>query len=39
VVAHEGDSYNLIESFVIHLPSVGQVGPGYEGKHPLLVFP
>ena len=35
-----GDSYSLIESFVVHLPSVGQVGPSYEGKHPLLVsFP
>ena len=30
----------LVESFVVHLPFVGQVGPGYEGKHPLLVsFP
>ena len=26
VVDHEGDS--LIESFVVHLPFVGQVGPG-----------
>ena len=40
VVAHEGDSYSLVESFVVHLPSVGQVGPSYKGKHPLLVsFP
>ena len=39
-VAHEGDSYSLIESFVVHLPSVGKVGSSYEGKHPLLVsFP
>ena len=38
VVDREGDS--LVESFVVHLPSVGQVGPGYYGKHPLLVsFP
>ena len=27
----------LIESFVVHLPFVGQIGPDYEGKHPLLV--
>ena len=40
MVAREGDSYSLIESSVVHLPFVGQVGPGYEGKHPLLVsFP
>ena len=40
VVAREGDSYSLIESSIVHLPFVGQVGPGYEGKHPLLVsFP
>ena len=40
VVTREGDSYNQVESFVVHLPSVGQVGPGYEGQHPLLVsFP
>ena len=37
MVAREGDSYSLVESFVFHLPFVG---PGYEGKHPLLVsFP
>ena len=35
VVNREGDS--LVESSVVHLPSVGQVGPGYEGKHPLQV--
>ena len=40
VVAREGDSYSLVESCVIHLLFVGQVGPSYEGKHPLLVsFP
>ena len=40
VVAHEGYSCSLVESFVVHLLSVGQVGPGCEGKHPLLVsFP
>ena len=27
----------LVESSVVHLVSVGQVGPGYEEKHPLLV--
>jgi hypothetical protein len=37
VVAHEDDSYSLVESFVVHLSFVGQVGPGYKGKHPLLV--
>ena len=37
VVAHEGDSYSLVESSVIHLSFVGQVGHGYYGKHPLLV--
>ena len=35
VVDHECDT--LIESFVVHLLSVGQVGPGYYRKHPLLV--
>ena len=40
MVANEGDSYSLVESFVVHLSFVGQVGPDYEGKHPLLVpFP
>ena len=40
MVAREGDSYSLIESFVVYLPFVGRVGPSYEGKHPLLVsFP
>jgi len=36
VVAREGDSYSLVESSVVHLPFVGQVGRGYYGKHPLL---
>jgi hypothetical protein len=31
MVDHEGDS--LVESFVVHLPSVGQVGRSYDGKH------
>ena len=40
VVAREGDSYSLVETSVVHLLSVGQVGPSYKGKHPLLVsFP
>ena len=40
VVAREGDSYSLIESSIVYLPFVGQVGPSYEGQHPLLVsFP
>ena len=30
VVDHGGDS--LVESFVVHLPSVGQVGPGCDGS-------
>jgi hypothetical protein len=38
VVAREGDSYSLIESFIVHLPLVGQVGPCYYRKHTLLVF-
>jgi hypothetical protein len=37
VVAREGDSYSLVESSVIHLLFVGQVGSGYEGKYSLLV--
>ena len=37
MVARVGDSYSLVEFFVVHLWFVGQVGPGYEGKHPLLV--
>ena len=40
MIAREGDSYSLIESYVVHIPFVGQVGPSYEGKYPLLVsFP
>jgi len=34
VVDHEGDS--LIESFVVHLPFVGQVGPGCDGSSQAL---
>ena len=34
VVDREGD--NLVESFVVHLPSVGQVGPGCEGSSQAL---
>jgi hypothetical protein len=37
VVVHKGDSDSLVESFVVHLVFVGQVGPYSEGKHPLLV--
>ena len=37
MVGREGDFYSLVESFVVHLLSVGQVGPGCEGKHLLLV--
>jgi hypothetical protein len=37
VVAPEGDFYSRVESIVVHLPFIGQVGPGYYGKHPLLV--
>ena len=39
MVAHEGDSYSLVESFVVHLPFVGRVGPSYYRKHTLPVFP
>ena len=38
MVAHEGDSYSLIESFVVHLPFVGLAGPCYYMKHTLSVF-
>ena len=39
-VALERKCDTFVESSVVHLPFVGQVGPGYEGKHPLLVpFP
>ena len=37
VVDHEGD--NLIKSFVVHLPFVGQVGPGcYGNSHALFLL-
>ena len=39
MVAHEGDSYSLIESSVVHLPFVGLVGFSYYRKHTLPVFP
>ena len=40
MVAREGDSYSLVDYSIVHLPFVDQVGPRYEGKHPLLVsFP
>ena len=38
MVAHEGDFYSLIESFVVHLPLVGLAGPCYDRKHTLPVF-
>ena len=38
MVAHEGDSYSLIESFVVHLSLVGLEGPCYYRKHTMLVF-
>ena len=38
VVAHEGDSYSLVESFVVHLPLVGLAGPYYYRKYTLLMF-
>ena len=39
MVAHEGDSYSLIESSIVHLPFVGQAGFSYYRKHTLPVFP
>ena len=36
VVDREGDS--LVESFVVHLPFVGQVGPSYEGSQALFLI-
>ena len=39
VVAREGGSYSLVESFVVHLLFVGQAGPSYDRKHTLHVFP
>ena len=38
MVAREGDSYSLIESFVVHLPFVGSAGPCYCRKNTLPVF-
>ena len=39
-VALEHKCDTLVKSSVLHLPFVGQVGPGYEEKYPLLVsFP
>ena len=37
-VAHEGDSYSLVESFVVHLPLVGLAGHCCYRKHTLPVF-
>ena len=39
MVAHEGDTYSLIESSIVHLPFVGQAGFSYYRKHTLPVFP
>jgi hypothetical protein len=36
VVDHEGDS--LVESFVVHLLFVGQVGPDCKGSHALFLI-
>ena len=38
MVTHEGDSYSLIESFVVHLPLVGLAGHRYYRKHTLPMF-
>jgi hypothetical protein len=38
MVAREGDSYSLIEFFVVYLPLVGLAGPYYFRKHTLPVF-
>ena len=38
MVAHEDDSYSLVESFVVHLPLVGVAGPYYYREHTLSVF-
>ena len=38
VVAREGDSYSLIEAFVVHLLLVGLAGPCYYRKHTLPMF-
>ena len=39
VVAREGDSYSLVESFIVHLPLVDLAGFSYYRKHTLPVFP
>ena len=38
MIAREGDSYSLIESFVVHLLFIGRAGPIYYRKHTLPVF-
>jgi hypothetical protein len=38
IVARKGDFYNLIESFVVHLPLISLAGTCYYRKHNLLVF-
>ena len=38
MVAREGDSYSLVESFVVHLLLVGLAGHCYYRKHTLPVF-
>ena len=38
MVAHEGDSYSLVESSVVHLLLVGQAGLCYCREHTLVVF-
>ena len=39
VVARDGDSYSLVESFVVHLLFVGLARFSYYRKHTLLVLP
>ena len=38
VVAREGDSYSLVEYFVVHLPLVGLAGPCCYRKNTLPMF-
>ena len=38
MVAREGDSYSLIEIFVVHLLFVSLAGPCYYRKHTLPMF-
>ena len=38
MVAHEGDSYSLVESFVAHLSLVGLPGPCCYKQHTLPVY-